>query len=788
MSNVGNVVVTTTPAGNDVILGPPFGGAGNIASTSSAGAGGSINQGVIYPVGMTSAGKAVVSYDLGNTYSVSAASAGKASGSSNLLVIPPVHIGDIIVRDSAPDPGDIEVGPDVEEGSLASTMAGQASASFNMGNRYTVQTTSNGVAAWTPVLGNIIVSSMRTFAGVGDVPLNRMYVIPAANRFVIFTSHPPYEPEDVLMGTREGPGTEQGFLTYSNGEATATFTMGQTQRVATRSDGVASGSLSQSTSFAVRSTSNGVGAMPNYLGSPVRMAATGNGVGGARDQFGATGKWYLGSSTRMTATSAGQAGCTANYLASRVPMVATSAGRAGTTNNYLSSRIFFAMTSAGRATSTMYLASRIYFTTTMAGRAGGSNYLSSPARILATSAGRATVVSYIGSPVYWLFGSWYSNGAAGGSQYLSSPFDLPAVVSNGVSANLAYIAGPVSLNSRAINGIATASMQPHRGPLHFGPGSFTARGVATMNLDPGLLYMTSNGVGHVNNIPRPTDVFMQWGLGPFFYERHFPVIEALLIPKGSNGMSYVSIEIDTIPIMHHHSDGVAAATATPAGMERRSQMQTVTAGCFDWTVFGADAEAGLVGTRRPWFPSQGALNVAGTLPVYSRQTAPRTDLSITMTLTPVPVVWNPKGIATVSMLPTINFFRRWQTWADGEPVSLVPYGYTGSPHPYVSPGGSTFGTLTRRAGGVGTMAFAGPKPVSGLSQGRANVGVINRLGVAYASNLIAVGISTFSNALGGGDPVEPLTLYGNMLRYFFIPTPDYGQIWPRRERLPGQPV
>lgn len=766
------------PNPEDITLATVY-GPDTLHSVSSGQAGGTANESQSFNIPSTSSGQAGGSWGMGQQHPVSSTSAGQAGATKNEpLILPPVHQGDIVVRDSAPDPGDIAVGPDTPDNSFSTGSAGAATVTMGMSLVASAQSTSAGVATVSALQGYRLELAMTT-AGRGGIDPNRMFVILRENYFTIYPSKPPYDEADVLLATPNGPGEQESMLLYVNGVGSMTANMGVAYRVQSTSSGVATMTPDQRTNFAIASTSNGRAAFANnYMGSPIRMEATSAGRGGARDQFGTAGKWYLGSSTRMAATSNGRAGCNNNYLASRVPMTVTSAGRAGCVNNYLSSRIFFAMTSAGRATSTMYLASRIYFTTTMAGRAGGTNYLSSPARFLTTSNGRATVVAYMGSPVYWFFGSWFSNGRGGGQNYLSDEFDLPSITSNGRSANTAYIAGLVQLNSRAINGVATASMQPHRGPQHFGPGSITARGVATFFIDPGLLYMTSNGRGIMNNIPRPSEVFMQWGLGEFFYERHFPYIEPLLIPKGSNGMSFMQVEIDTIPIMHHHADGVSDNSATMAGIERISRMQTITGGSFDWTVFGEDAEAGLVGTRRPWFGSVGALNVAGTQPVYIRQNAARDNLGITMTLTPVPVVWNPRGIATVGMFPTINFYRRWQTWTDEEPFFPVRNPPYGGPHFFPNSSG------TRRAGGVGTMSFRGPRQVEGLAQARA--GGIWRLNGLFANVVPVNGVAT-AVLLDEGNFV---LLYGDMLaQNFSISLPLYGQIWPRRIlRADGLPV
>jgi hypothetical protein len=156
--------------------------------------------------------------------------------------------------------------------------------------------------------------------------------------------------------------------------------------------------------------------------------------------------------------------------------------------------------------------------------------------------------------------------------------------------------------------------------------------------------------------------------------------------------------------------------------------------------------------------------------------------------TPVEVVWMPNGIGHLRAHMRMDYLGTWQSWYKDGFIDL-PGSTEGRHHSndkiLNEDGGYDPGS--GRAGGVGRFLVRGDRRLGGRSNGRANVGIKKDVTAAFAHNLFANGIARMLKwDLGGGEP--PLDRYGNMLRYFFIPIPTWGQIWPRKERQHGQPV
>jgi hypothetical protein len=250
----------------------------------------------------------------------------------------------------------------------------------------------------------------------------------------------------------------------------------------------------------------------------------------------------------------------------------------------------------------------------------------------------------------------------------------------------------------------------------------------------------SNGIGHMNNIPRPDAVFMQWGLGDFYYqdEDNFPRQDPLLIPKSSAGIAHMEIEIDTIPIMRQNIHGVGHFTGSPGGTIKGSQWQTVFAG-----------------SRKHYLPSGHYSDIFG-----------RFDYGVTITAFQAHD-WQSDGVGHMVHQPTLAYFLRWQKAGDSGFVQRV--------------GGLIYVGL---AGAEGHFFLAGPRQVSSVSAGRATL--INHMTGRFAVPVLIHGVATAVLVDEGGVIV---ILYGDMLaQNFSVPTPAYGQLWPRRMHLYGLPV
>jgi hypothetical protein len=349
-------------------------------------------------------------------------------------------------------------------------------------------------------------------------------------------------------------------------------------------------------------------------------------------------------------------------------------------------------------------------------------YLSSKVYLAALAAGRSTVV-------FLKFGEFEADGIGGFSPTLGAPQRISGV-SHGVGGwPTNYLPDRRDMEIRP-HGVGHMLGYQH-GPVHFEAGLITSHGIGGFSIDPGLLYATSHGVGHMKDIDRPSGVYMKWGSGQFFYEQHFPLIAPLLIPNGSNGMSNVRVEIDHVPIMHHHSNGVGHGSLVPNGIERRASMR-------------ADA-----GSYKHYLPTGHFTDLFG-----------RFDYGVTITAQPVEVVWSPAGVGHMTAHMQVAYILRWMTRGQR---------FTGD-------GRDTGGT----SGGVGTFDLAGPKALVSISRGRSTERIVMNASARFAANLLPHGLATMIAFTG-----IPDDRIGNLLRFFFQPMPTgEGQFWPRRTPQP----
>lgn len=486
----------TTYNDADIILSPSPGtesnirvtaqGVGTVGAIAAGTATASLNTGVRYTSSATFNGKAVTVFTLGAKETVSSAPKGVSTAAVTTLVALDQRktFGDIFLLPSDPLPGDITLeapeGPD----SLIATAAGAASCTLGLGARIQIAAASAGVGSMTSSQGYRHALRATTL-GVGGISPNRMLVILATDKFVIYPNKGIVKSNDVLLANTRGPLPDSrantsmvgGFFigldmiggdaqvatpppatgamfAFCNGQSSATTSLSQKYGIRATSGGRATMTITASQKYAISSTSAGAGGAKDqfgttgkwYLGSSTRMAATSSGVGGTRDQFGTAGKWYLGSSTRMTATSAGVGGSRDYrgvagfwYLGSSTRMALTSNGVASYTKHYLASPQRLTSTSAGKATATAYLATRIYITATSAGRATTAIYLGSPFRVTSTSAGRATATAYLSSKVPLI---WTAAGKANATVYLASPLRFISEATGKATVN-AYLASAV---------------------------------------------------------------------------------------------------------------------------------------------------------------------------------------------------------------------------------------------------------------------------------------------------------------------------------------------------------
>lgn len=320
------------------------------------------------------------------------------------------------------------------------------------------------------------------------------------------------------------------------------------------------------------------------------------------------------------------------------------------------------------------------------------------------------------------------------------------------------------------------------GNVHFGPGLITSRGIGTFDIDPGLIKTVINGIGFMFPIERPTGVFMEWGLGKFFWvdPDNFPRADPLLIPKSSAGIAHVEIEIDTIPIMRQQIDGVGLMGGKGLeGIEKGLTWTEARSGSYPWvkTLQSPDVETPF--PRRPARPGYDSPFFGGNGRVFMPQ-------GVIISFTPVEVVWNPNGVGRMRADQTVFYILRWQQHSglhSNGPGSL----FYDSNDRFIREDGGFENFGSGRVGGIGRMLVKGDRRLAGISRGRADVRIRKDLTGRFAHNLFANGIAAMLKwDLSGGEP--PLDRYGNMLRYFFIPIPDWGQIWPRKETQHGQPV
>lgn len=620
--------------------------------------------------------------------------------------------------------------------SLVASPASQESIAYSPASAYGSRSYGGGAIVSAGSVGAS--TPLASTAAAGATVSMGMGVAVAENAFYVYSSTPPYNAPDVLIGPKEGiaPGVEKGLVTQVVGQATMTATMGVPPRLTSTSAGRAVVTAKETQNYTVSSTSAGRAAFTNnYLGSPARITSTSVGIGGARDQFGTSGKWYLGSSTRMASTSAGRTTVT-TYLGSRIYLSMTSAGRAVVTT-YLGSPFRVTMTSAGRATGTVYLATPIYFILTSAGRATSTMYLASRIYFTSTAAGRAAGALYLGSP---LRAEAKANGHASGSWYLSSPVRMNAQ-SSGVATATSRLPQIYAL-SEFISGVGHMTAN-QVGPV---PLAFSPRGVATASLrekQPLSMIVYS---GATFTIQRPSAVFMQWGSStPYYYSPVFPSQDPILMPQGSNGIAFVRIDIDTIPILRSSTHSVGSMTFD--GLRARRPMSWTTRGQFPLVDSG--------NFRHDYTTSFG-LTEGG-----------KGSMSALLYQAPAIIVSNGIGRMTISM--KVAYLLRWQKSGDAVVVSAV--------------GGARF---VGAAGAEGHMNVAGPPLFSSRSNGRAvdRFGMFGRFSNVLRIHGIAAATFALMGGTSGGGPESP---YGNMLRYFFIATPETGQFWPRRERF-VQPV
>lgn len=314
---------------------------------------------------------------------------------------------------------------------LASTSAGQATATSTAGDRYGVSSVASGVTTFANYLGSPFHVSSGP-VGVASVPLNRIAIIRSNDRFTIYASNPPHAATDVILGTKDGVGAQQGMSLVSAGQGGGAFILGTSLHLVARADGVAGCTVNRlGGTYRTSLTSAGRATMANYLSSPIRVTSTSAGRATMTD--------YLGSPFHVTSTSAGRA-TMIDYLGGAVPLAAVTHGVAAFTKNYLGSPFHVTSTANGiahfinyigsplRVTSTAngvaaftknYLSSPFHLTSTAAGVGAFVNYLGTPTRITSTSNGRAAYTfNYLGNNVYLV---WTSSGIAHGVAYLGTP-------------------------------------------------------------------------------------------------------------------------------------------------------------------------------------------------------------------------------------------------------------------------------------------------------------------------------------------------------------------------------
>ncbi len=199
-------------------------------------------------------------------------------------------------------------------------------------------------------------------------------------------------------------------------------------------------------------------------------------------------------------------------------------------------------------------------------------YMSSKVYFASTSHGASTVT-------FLRFGEFEANGEGGMFPTLGAPRRLLTDI-HGIGNVTMYGSGrtPQAMTSHGIGGMSAYQ----HGNVHFGPGLITAHGIGTFFLDPGLMIAVSNGIGHMNDIERPSAVWMTWGRDGYYYvdPDNFPVSDPILMPRGSNGIAHMEIEIDGVPIMRQRIDGVAGGFITASHSVRQ----------FSWTNYFAPTD------------------------------------------------------------------------------------------------------------------------------------------------------------------------------------------------------